>query len=93
MASTPTRTPWRGILITLDTMPKISPATQSVLDAYRSTHLSINNLAAALRAAANQLEHATSAHTLYAIADEFEGIKYGTYRCELKEFDSSDRVA
>jgi hypothetical protein len=51
----------------------LSPATQAVLDAYRSSHLSINNLAAALRAAANQLTHATSAHTLYAIADELEG--------------------
>jgi len=48
-------------------------ATQAVLDAYRSSHLSINNLAAALRATANQLTHATSAHTLYAIADELEG--------------------
>jgi hypothetical protein len=32
----------------------MSPAAQAVLDAYRSTHLSINNLAAALRAAADQ---------------------------------------
>lgn len=51
----------------------LSPDAQAVLDAYRSSHLSINNLAAALRAAANQLTHATSAHTLYAIADELEG--------------------
>lgn len=33
----------------------LSPAAQAVLDAYRSTHLSINNLAAALRAVADQL--------------------------------------
>jgi hypothetical protein len=32
-------------------------------------------IAAALRAAANQLTHATSAHTLYAFADELEGNK------------------
>ena len=32
-----------------------SPAAQAVLDAYRSSHLSINNLAAALRAAADQV--------------------------------------
>lgn len=51
----------------------LSPATQAVLNSYRSTHLSINNLAAALRAAANQLDDPTSAHTLYAIADELEG--------------------
>jgi len=35
-------------------MTNLSPAAQTVLDAYRSTHLSINNLAAALRAAADQ---------------------------------------
>ena len=32
-------------------MPKLSPQAQLVIDAYRSSHLSINNLAAALRAA------------------------------------------
>jgi len=32
-------------------MTNFSPATQAVLDAYRSSHLSVNNLAAALRAA------------------------------------------
>jgi hypothetical protein len=36
-------------------MPELSPAAQAVLDAYRSSHLSINNLAAALRAAADQV--------------------------------------
>ena len=34
----------------------LSPAAQAVLAAYRSTHLSINNLAAALRAVAQQAE-------------------------------------
>ena len=34
---------------------QLSPAAQAVLDAYRSSHLSINNLAAALRAAADQV--------------------------------------
>jgi uncharacterized membrane protein len=33
-------------------MTDLSPAAQAVLDAYRSTHLSINNLTAALRAVA-----------------------------------------
>ena len=33
----------------------LSPAAQAVLAAYRSTHLSINNLAAALRAAVDQV--------------------------------------
>lgn len=37
-----------------DTTP-LSSAAQAVLDAYRSTHLSINNLAAALRAAAHEV--------------------------------------
>lgn len=54
-------------------MTKLSSAACAVLHAYRSTHLSMNNLAAALRAAANQLDDPTSAHTLYAIADELEG--------------------
>jgi hypothetical protein len=36
-------------------MTDLSFAAQTVLDAYRSTHLSINNLAAALRAAADQV--------------------------------------
>ena len=40
-------------------MTDLSPAAQAVLDAYRSTHLSINNLAAALRAAADQVLDAT----------------------------------
>jgi hypothetical protein len=35
-------------------MTDLLPAAQAVLDAYRSTHLSINNLVAALRAAADQ---------------------------------------
>lgn len=52
----------------------LSLAAQAVLRAYRSSHLTINNLAAALRAAANELDHPTSAHTLYAIADELEAL-------------------
>ena len=34
---------------------QLSSEAQAVLDAYRSTHLSINNLVAALRAAANEM--------------------------------------
>ena len=52
---------------------KISPAAQAVLDAYRSTHLSLNNLAAALRAAASQLTSAKAIDQLRAIAAELEG--------------------
>jgi hypothetical protein len=53
-------------------MADLSPAAQSVIDAYRSTHLSINNLAAALRAAADQLYDSPSQDYLWAIADELD---------------------
>jgi hypothetical protein len=52
-------------------MTELSPAAQEVLDAYRSSHLSINNLAAALRAAADQanpklhIEDINYQHQLY----------------------------
>ena len=61
-------------------MTDLSPAAQAVDDAFWKT---INDkfniydrrraqLAAALRAAADCLTDATSAHTIYAIADELE---------------------
>jgi hypothetical protein len=77
-------------------MTDLSPAAQEVLDAYRSPHLSINNLAAALQAAAQTLayeihcpgegwyELVVDANDLYAIAAELEGVQYGTYRCDLQ---------
>ena len=37
--------------------------------------------------------HIKHRNQILAIADELEGIKYGTYRCQLEEFDSSDRAA
>jgi len=68
-------------------MTSLSPQAQAVLDAYRSSHLSINNLAAALRAAADQVVplprlpydsccdvHAAAIRAeLLAIAAELEG--------------------
>lgn len=54
-------------------MTDLSPAAQAVLGAYRSTHLSINNLAAALRAAANQLTSTKAMLQLQTIADELDG--------------------
>lgn len=58
----------------------LSPAAQAVLDAYRSSHLSINNLAAALRTAADQLGYGDGSgdpiineYKLLAIADELDG--------------------
>ena len=65
-------------------MTNLSPAAQAVDDAFWKT---INNkfniydrrrsqLAAALQAAADQLTDASSAHTLYAIADELNNIPY-----------------
>jgi hypothetical protein len=52
-------------------MTELSPAAQTVLDAYRSTHLSINNLVAALRAAAVYCTR--DRRILMTIADELEG--------------------
>ena len=60
----------------------LSPAAQVVLSAFTEDNALHNwsqnyykttALAAAIRAVADQLDHATSAHTLYAIADELEG--------------------
>jgi hypothetical protein len=69
----------------------LSPAAQAVLDAWSNVIRADNYggrvevpLATALRAAADSVNHATSAHTLHAIADELEGVKYGTYRCDLE---------
>ena len=70
----------------VDAMPTLSSAAAAVLDAsnLHPCRDSCLILAAALRAAANHLTDATSSHTLYAIADELEGIAYGTYRCNLE---------
>jgi hypothetical protein len=51
---------------------ELSPAAQAVLDAYRSTHLSINNLAAALRAAADQR---IELEVPFLVVDEWEKVK------------------
>ena len=73
-------------------MLSVTAAAQSVLDAYYTEADRLDRevsheemLAAAIRAAGDTRSHPTSAHTLYAIADELEGIKYGTYRCNLKD--------
>jgi hypothetical protein len=55
-----------------NTMPKLSPQAQAVLDAYRSSHLSIDNLAAALRAAALYCKQ--DRIRLLVIADELENL-------------------
>ena len=69
-------------------MTNLSPAAQSVLDAANAsatnawsdaTHQRFRTgVADALRAAADQLDHATSAHTLYAFADELEQLNERT---------------
>lgn len=76
-------------------MTDLSHTAQSVLDAYSTEADRLDRevsdremLAAAIRAAADCLTDATSAHTLYAISDELEGVKYGTYRCPLPEYPS-----
>jgi hypothetical protein len=62
-------------------MSELSPAAQAVLTAFSKYPLHGDHIAntlmhgalpAALRAAADQLDHPTSAHTLYAFADELE---------------------
>ena len=50
---------------------RLSPEAQAVLGA---SHTDPQVVADILRAAADQLDHATSAHTLYAIADELEAL-------------------
>lgn len=60
-------------------MTDFSPAAQAVINAAvavteygKETPLLCARIAAALRAAADHLDHPTSAHTLYAFADELE---------------------
>ena len=62
-------------------MPELSPKAQAVLDAYRSSHLSINNLAAALRVAVEQCTYRDawedkflSAERILALASELESL-------------------
>jgi hypothetical protein len=79
-------------------MSNLSPAAQTIVHEYskiaydNDVELSFTPLpwerkaiAAALRAAGDTLPHPISAHTLYAIADELDGIKYGTHRCNLED--------
>ena len=73
-------------------MKSLSLSAQSVLDAYCTEADRLDRevsheemLAAALRAAGDTLPHPASAHTLYAIADELEGVTIGTYRCNLED--------
>jgi hypothetical protein len=66
----------------------LSPEAQAVLDAYMSTSVrpvANRQLAAALRAAADEVWFVADLKLLNAIADELEGIKYGTYRCNLED--------
>lgn len=60
-------------------MTNLSFTAQEVYDAFICTPVEFSDkkaLAAALRAAANQLTDASSAHTLYAIAGELNNIPY-----------------
>jgi hypothetical protein len=72
-------------------MTDFSPATQAILHEFWGAPVSpVRNLqiAAALRAAADHIDHDWSAFncidSLYEIAAELEGVQYGTYRCELQ---------
>ena len=60
-------------------MTKLSPAAQAVMDACTDAPIQINwatklAAAAALRAAAGQLDHSISQHRLFAIAAELEAL-------------------
>jgi hypothetical protein len=74
-------------------MVELSFTAQAVLNAcdqaFDKWGTTAQGLAAALRAAADSINHVTSAHTLHAIADELEGVKYGTYRCNLETNERS----
>ena len=66
-------------------MTNLSLAATAVLRAAGDSEPGIYaTVSATLRSAADCLTDATSSHTLYAIADELEGMTYGTYRCELE---------
>ena len=52
-------------------MSELSPQAQAVLDAYRSSHLSIDNLAAALRAVAAMLRDAYANEEYVDPADDW----------------------
>ena len=77
-------------------MTNLSPAARATYDAFNRVGFALEPsfetdrkaLGAAIRAVANCLDDATSAHTLYAISDELEEIRYGTYRCPLPEYQS-----
>ena len=76
-------------------MTDLSPAAQAVRNAYHEicedyveTWLNFNHnrgLAAALRALAVRIEGADAIRQdILDIAEELEGVKYVTYRCELE---------
>jgi hypothetical protein len=79
-------------------MTNLSLAARATYDAFNRVGFALEPsfetdrkaLAAAIRIAADHLDHATSAHTLYAISDELEEIKYGTYRSPLPEYQSKN---
>ena len=81
-------------------MTDLSPAAQAVAWAYDNAperptgNHRYHWIAAALRAAADQVAPETTGFSytkqdiraaLLAIADELEGITYGTYRCNLED--------
>jgi hypothetical protein len=64
--------------------PPLSPAASAVWRAFQKKYsypedIDEYNVSAAIRAAADQLDHAASAHTLYAIATELDGTNDGPY--------------
>jgi hypothetical protein len=70
-------------------MTNLTAAAQAVLDASNLHPCGDSRqiLAAALRAAAEHLGYQLRIDVvdLLAIADELEGVKYGTYRCNISD--------
>ena len=72
-------------------MTNLTVAADAVITAYNRVYKTDRHaVASALRAAAPLMEFVQDHRKLLAIADELEGITYGTYRCDLKPNDSTN---
>jgi len=70
------------LLMNLKTMSKLSRQAQSILDAYQHAPLEDEaTIAEVLRTVALYCER--DKIILMTLAEEFEDVKYGTYRCEI----------
>lgn len=66
-------------------MTNLTAAANAVIGAYNRVYKTDQHaVASVLRAAAPLMEFVQDHQKLLAIADELEGITYGTYRCKLE---------